>query len=309
MHTAVVGGGMIGLSQCVLLSCNGVPVTLYVHRNPEQKMQQYQEILRELRQDGVLTPEEEERCASYFEITTLYDDLAGAQVVFECAPEDLKTKEEIFRALYNACPNLLAVVSSTSAISSEELAAHCPMPEKVFVAHPFYPPHLIKCVEVVTNSHTSAEALNTVRDLLGWLGREVIILKQDAPGFVVNRIQYAMLREAIHIVEQGIADPREIDRALRFSIMPRYTQIGLFEHFDNCGLDLAKAISTYLFPSLAAEQVPQNYFDEHCRLGQTGVKRGQGTYCWNEKAVEELKERTKKPYLGQIDWHVPEEPA
>ena len=258
---------------------------------------------------GVLTQTESMCCASYLEITTSFEDLAGAQVVFECALEDLKIKEKIYASLYEACPKLLAVVSSTSAISSQELAEHSPMPDKVFVAHPFYPPHLIKCVEVVTNSHTSEEALNTVKDLLGWLGREVVCLKQDAPGFVVNRIQYAMLREAIHIVEQGIADPEEIDRALRFSIMPRYTQIGLFEHFDNCGLDLAKAISTYLFPSLAAEQVPQNYFEEHCRKGQTGVKRGQGTYSWDEKAAADLKERTKKPYLGQIDWHVPEEPA
>ena len=309
MRTAVVGGGMIGLSQCVLLSCNGVPVTLCVHRNPEQKRKQYQELLRELIQDDVLTQKESERCASYFDVTTSYEDLAGAQVVFECVTEDLKTKEGIYTSLYKACPNLLAVLSSTSAISSQELAEHSPMPDKVFVAHPFYPPHLIKCVEVVTNSYTSGEALQTVKDLLSWLGREVVCLKQDVPGFVVNRIQYAMLREAVHIVEQGAADPAEIDRALRFSIMPRYTQIGLFEHFDNCGLDLANAISTYLFPSLAAEQVPQNFFKDHCRLGKTGVKRGQGTYCWDQEAAADLKERTKKPYLRQIDWHVPEEPA
>ena len=309
MHTAVVGGGMIGLSQCVLLSCNGVPVTLYVHRNPEQKKKQYQEILRGLEQDGVLTAAEAERCATYFRIVTSYDELEGAQIVFECALEDLKVKEEIYSALHAACPKLLAVVSSTSAISSQELAEHSPMPEKVFVAHPFYPPHLIRCVEVVTNSHTSPEALSAVRELLSRLGREVVFLKQDAPGFVVNRIQYAMLREAIHIVEEGIADPADIDRALRFSIMPRYTQIGLFEHFDNCGLDLARAISTNLFPSLAANQAPSEYLDEHCRSGKVGVKSGEGTYRWDEKAVEDLRERTKKPYISQIDWHLPQENA
>jgi 3-hydroxybutyryl-CoA dehydrogenase len=309
MKTAVVGGGMIGLSQCVLLSCNRVPVTLYVHRDPEKKKKQYLNILRELMWAGVLTSQKMEWCASYLEITTRYEDLAGARVVFECALEDLKIKEEIYKALHKSCPDLQAVVSSTSAISSEELAEHSPMPEKVFVAHPFYPPHLVRCVEVVTSSRTSPEALRIVMDLLKWLGREVVILKKDAPGFIVNRIQYAMLREAVHIVEQGIADPEDVDRALRFSIMPRYTQIGLFEHFDNCGLDLARTISSYLFPSLAADQGPGSYVNEHCRLGQTGVKSGQGTYRWDKKAVEELKERTQKPYIRQIDWHLPEGPA
>lgn len=309
MQTAVVGGGMIGLSQCVLLSCNSVPVRLFVHRNAEQKRRQYMEILRDLVQDRVLTSRQMEYCASYFEVTTSYEELSGAQVVFECAPEDLKIKEEIYRSLHTACPDLAAVVSSTSAISSEDLAQHSPMPEKVFVAHPFYPPHLIRCVEVVTNSRTSREAYDIVMDLLQWLGREIIVLKKDAPGFIVNRIQYAMLREAVHIVEQGIADPGDIDRALRSSIMPRYTQIGLFEHFDNCGLDLARTISTGLYPSLGAEQGPQEYINGHCRLGQTGVKSGQGTYRWDEEAAAGLRERTKQPYIGQINWHLPEGPA
>ena len=79
---------MIGLSQCVLLSCNSVPVTLLVHRNAEQKKRQYLDILKDLVRDGVLTPGEMECCASYFHITTAYEDLSGAQVVFECAPED-----------------------------------------------------------------------------------------------------------------------------------------------------------------------------------------------------------------------------
>ena len=99
------------------------------------------------------------------------------------------------------------------------------------MAHPFYPPHLVPCVEIVPNKYTSEEAVQYVVDLLKYVRKTPVIIKKDAPGFVANRLQYALLREAIHIVESGIATSEEVDEILMNSFAPRYTSIGIFEHF------------------------------------------------------------------------------
>ncbi|MDO4273830.1 MAG: 3-hydroxyacyl-CoA dehydrogenase NAD-binding domain-containing protein [Eubacteriales bacterium] len=303
---AVIGAGMIGLSMCALLTGNGIPTYLYVRGKTEEHKARYHKILEELAADCYLTDKEITICESYLFIVTSYEELKEVSVIFECAAEKLEVKQDIFTKLRENCPSLQVVASATSAISSAELAEASGMPDKVIVAHPFYPPHLIPCVEVVPNDHTSPGSLEALTKLLKILNREVVILKKDAPGFVANRLQYAMLREAVHIVEQGIAEPSDVDRILKFSFAPRYTEIGIFEHFDNCGLDLARDISEYLYPKLSDDKAVQKYINERCEQGYYGVKSGRGVYHWDQKRVEELHKRVKAPYDKYFCWNVPE---
>lgn len=303
---AVVGAGMIGISMCALLTGNGVETFLYTRSRQKERKEQYDQILAGLVEDGLLEEEQKEICASYLHITSSYEELEEVDIAFECVAENLETKREVFANLRTFCPGLLVAVSTSSAISSRELAVASGMEDKVLVAHPFYPPHLIPCVEVVPNAYTSAQSLEILKDFLENLNREVVVIKKDAPGFIANRLQYAMLREAIHIVEQGIAEPRDVDRMLKYSFAPRYTAIGIFEHFDNCGLDLARDISDYLYPDLCSTGEAQSYVREKCDNGHYGVKSGQGTYFWNDRDVEDLKERVKAPYLKCFSWNIPE---
>ena len=116
------------------------------------------------------------------------------------------------------------------------------------MAHPWNPPHLVPSVELVAIKYTNEKALQTVYEVLESTGRKVVIMKKCAPGFIGNRLQHALYREAVNMVEQGIATPEDIDKTLMYSFVPRYTSIGIFEHFDYSWLDMIVRIDDYLFP-------------------------------------------------------------
>ena len=305
LQVAVIGGGMVGISLCALLTGNGVRTLLYVRNGVQEKTKMYQNILSELQTDGLLTKADKECCETYFQAVTSYEELNDIKIALECVKEQIQDKKSVFRNLKEYCPKLQVAASATSSFSSEELAECSGMREKVIVAHPFYPPHLVPCVEVVSNSYTSKKALETLIDLLKHLKREIVLLKRDVPGFVANRLQYAMLREAIYIVSEGICTPEDVDRTLKYSFAPRYTLIGLFEHFDNCGLDLTEKVCDRLYPDLSNAAVSQNYIIEKCREGKYGIKSGKGSYDWTDRDLADFQKRVKQPYLNFFSWNVP----
>ena len=306
IQVAVVGAGMMGLSMSVLLTCNGIHTLLYVRHNQEKYIKRYQKILDFLREERILTREEQKRCSSYLQVVTSYEELQKVDCVFESASAQLEVKHSIYEALAEHCLHLKAVASSTSAIPSLQLAEGSRIRDKILVAHPFYPPHLVPCVEIVPNKYTSEEAVQYVVDLLKYVRKTPVIIKKDAPGFVANRLQYALLREAIHIVESGIATSEEVDEILMNSFAPRYTSIGIFEHFDNCGLDLARDISEELYPDLADDTEVQKLIMDHCDKKEYGIKTDKGIYDWKKKDVEDFQRRAERPYLQKISWNIPD---
>lgn len=306
IHVAVIGAGMIGLSMAALLTGNGIRTKLFVRSQIEERKAQYQRLMKELENSGVLSEEEQRKCSSYLTVVTSYEEMKDAEVAFECAAEKLDIKQSIYEELFKNCPFLKVIASTTSAISSQCLAENSSFPDKILVAHPFYPPHLIPCVEVVPNLYTKEGTVKFLVEFLRYLGREPVILKKDVPGFVANRLQYAMLREAIHIVEAGVADPQDIDHILMKSFAPRYTSIGIFEHFDNCGLDLVREISRGLYPELSGETSVQKLILELCCKKEYGVKSQKGIYDWSGTNMKEFQQRIKQPYIAGISWNIPE---
>ena len=143
IQVAVVGAGMMGLSMSVLLTCNGIHTLLYVRHNQEKYIKRYQKILDFLREERILTREEQKRCSSYLQVVTSYEELQKVDCVFESASEQLEVKHSIYEALAEHCLHLKAVASSTSAIPSLQLAEGSRIRDKILVAHPFYPPHLV----------------------------------------------------------------------------------------------------------------------------------------------------------------------
>lgn len=303
---AVIGAGMIGLSMCALLTGNGIKTKLYVRNHAGKRRDQFEQLMNEMEKKELLDASERKKSSSYLKVVTSYEELQDVEVVFECASEKLEVKQDIYHSLSQWCPILKIIASTTSAIPSEKLAKCSSIPEKIIVAHPFYPPHLIPCVEVVPNRYTSEETICTAMELLRCLNRRPVLLKKDAKGFVANRLQYAMFREAVHIVEEGIALPEEVDEVLMTSFAPRYTSIGIFEHFDNCGLDLVSEICANLYPDLSGEKEVQELIRAHCQKGEYGVKSEKGIYDWTKKDKNEFQERIEKPYRKYFSWNIPD---
>ena len=161
-------------------------------------------------------------------------------------------------------------------------------------------------VEMVKSPCTSEEAAQVAYDVLEDCGRKVCVMKKSAPGFIANRLQHALLREALYMVEEGLADPRDIDKALMYSFMPRYTSVGLFEHQDAAGLDMVQNIENYLFPSLCDRKTAFDSVNDRVASHSRGQKDGMGIYKWDAESIADFKARASEPYWKYFNWKLPE---
>lgn len=303
--TAIIGAGMIGSSMACLFAGNGIPVTVKTSRK-EAVAEKVATYYKDLVAENLMTEAQVEACTKLISYTTEYADIAEAEVIFECVVEKLDIKQTIYAALAENCKNLKAIVSSSSAISPADLANGTSCPEKIMVGHPYNPPHLVPCVELVKNDFTDKESLKEVYELLEYCGREVCTMNRPAPGFIANRLQHALYREAMYMVEQGICGPEDIDKCIRSSWGPRYTSIGLFEHFDYAGLDLIANIETYLYPDLCDTKEVHPSIKKRLEEGNLGYKTGQGVYDWTQYDMDVFRKKTTAPYLQFFNWKLPE---
>ena len=303
---AIIGKGMIGISLAVLFTGNGIP-TVVLAKNSEVGLEKYRTYYQDLVSQGLVTPAQAAACEKRLSFTENYADLSDINVVIECVTEKLEVKYEVYQQIEAHCPHLKAIASTTSAISPADLAKGMQQPEKIMVAHPYNPPHLVPCVELVKNDFTAQEALDAVTELLEYCGREVCKMNKPAPGFIANRLQHALYREAVYMVEQGICGPEDIDKCIRSSWGPRYTSIGLFDHFDYAGLDLIANIETYLYPDLCDIKTVHPSLQERLDRGDLGYKTGVGYYDWRERDMDAFREKTCAPYLQFFNWKLPEE--
>ena len=302
---AIIGKGMIGISLAVLFTGNGVHTTVLA-KNSTVGLEKYRTYYKDLIAQKLVTAHQAAICERYLSFTEDYEALSAAEVVIECVIENLEVKYQVYREIERHCPCLKAIASTTSAISPADLAKGVSQREKIMVAHPYNPPHMVPCVELVKNDFTSQDAQNTVVSLLEFCGREVCRMNKPVGGFIANRLQHALYREAVYMVEQGICAPEDIDKCIRSSWGPRYTSIGLFEHFDYAGLDLIANIERYLYPDLCRDTDIQPYIQERLDRGDLGAKTGMGVYDWRQRDMDAFRNQASAPYLKFFNWKLPE---
>ena len=301
----VVGFGMIGASLAARLSGNGFAVDVLVRSegSAHRGLERYRDVFDALVQKGLVTPAQAEASENRVRIIYDYAQAADAEVAFECAAEVIGEKREIYRRVGEACPHIRAIASTSSAFSPELLAEDTgSVFDRVMVAHPMNPPHAVPLMELCAHTQTRADAVEAVRSVLSACGHNCVELKKSVPGFLLNRLQHALLREAIYMVQEGYADFREIDDVLQYGLMPRYTAVGLFEHQDAAGLELVCNIDTYLFPALCADKAVSPVVTERIAEGKLGMKSGEGFYRWDEEGKKSFARRTVEPYLKNFNW-------
>ncbi|WP_455582306.1 3-hydroxyacyl-CoA dehydrogenase family protein [Dysosmobacter sp.] len=305
---AVIGTGMMGMSLAALFTGNGYDTKVFATKecSADRGCRSYEEIYAVLQSRGLVTGEQAALCRKNLRFVFTYQDLADCTVFFECAVENMEIKHGIYCQIAENCPACQVIASTSSAMAPGDLCHCVPGAEKIVVTHPFNPPHLVPFVEMVKSPCTSEEAAQLVYDVLEDCGRKVCVMQKSAPGFIANRLQHALLREAIYMVEQGMASPRDIDKALMYSFMPRYTSVGLFEHQDAAGLDMVQSIENYLFPSLCDRKSAFPYVNERVATGTMGQKNGCGTYTWDAESIADFKKRASEPYWKYFNWRLPE---
>jgi 3-hydroxybutyryl-CoA dehydrogenase len=229
---------------------------------------------------------------SHIHASTVFADVVGAaDVVIEAVFENLELKQEIFQRLDQQCPEHTILASNTSTLLPSKLAAVTRRPDKVLVAHYFNPPFLLPLVELVRHPGTSDETVTTMHALLSKIGKKPAIVQKEVPGFIGNRLQAALLREAFSLVEQGIATPQDVDVVVKNGFGRRYAAAGTFEIFELAGWDLILAAWPYLVPDLESSTEIPALLREKVELGELGVKTGMGFYEWTPESVEALKKR------------------
>ncbi len=214
--------------------------------------------------------------------------VSGASLVIEAVPEQLRLKQNLFRTLDSLTDPTTTIASNTSGLRISEIAKDVQYPERTATTHFWFPGHLVPLVEVVMGEHTSEETTQTLRvTLLAW-GKTPVVVRRDLPGQLANRILQAIIREAVHIVETGLASAEDVDTAIKAGMGLRFPVWGPLEHIDAVGLDLARAVQESVLPYLNNSTAPGTALTQRCENGDLGWKTGTGFYDWSVKSKESL---------------------
>jgi len=225
---------------------------------------------------------------------SLIDSVATADFVVEAVTEDLALKQRVFAELDQHAPAHAILASNTSSFMPSQLASSTKRPAQVLVTHYFNPPLVVRLVEIVQGPETSPETVETVRSLYAQIGKIPVVLEKERLGFIGNRLQMALFREALALVDEGVASVEDVDLVIHTSIGPRWSVAGVFEVLDLAGLDTVLAVATQLYPDLSNATVPPDSLKQRVARGDLGIKSGKGFYDWPPEHAEEARARVRR---------------
>jgi 3-hydroxybutyryl-CoA dehydrogenase len=236
--------------------------------------------------EGIVTQEESEKLLSRIQYSSDVSCFSNADFVVEAILEKLDIKHKFWEEVSSIVPKDAVLCSNTSGLSITKIAEVVKNPERFAGMHWINPPHIIPLIEVIKGEKTTEENAKAVYDLAIKVEKKPVIVK-DAPGFVLNRIQFAIMRECLHIAEQGIASTEGIDDVMKYGLGLRYACLGPFQVADLGGLDIFHNISSYLFADLCNADNSFGLLKECFENNQFGVKNGAGFYDYSDGKDEE----------------------
>lgn len=290
---AVLGAGLMGVGIATHFIRHGHEVLLY-DPDPQRRMEApavASGILAELSDVGQFDNDERDAALARLRVTGDLNEVARARLLIEAIPERLELKHALYEQLEGLIADDAVIASNTSGLPPDELAARMTHPQRLLIAHFWHPPHLIPLVEIVPGRATDPRHLAAVQALLVGMDLEAVLLERAAPGFVGNRLQFAVLREALHIVHSGIASAEVVDQVMRASLGRRYAMVGPLEAADMTGLPTVADIARHLFPELATGDEMMALVEQRLQRGDSGQRSGRGFYLWDEARRERIQRR------------------
>lgn len=283
----IAGGGMMGRNIAYIFASNpDYSVTVY----DIAEMDIFSGIrasTAQLLDKGVITTEELEKILTRIQFTTDIDNplICNADLVIEAVFEDMVVKQDIFAKLELRCSENCIFCTNSSVMSPSEISENLQHRSRFVGTHFWNPAHLIPLVEVVKSDATSDETALAVMDILSSVGKVPVLCKKDVPGFIANRMQHALWREAISIVENGIADAETVDKAVKYSFGLRLPQLGPIENADMVGIDLTYNIHDYILRDLEDSHAPSPLLTQMKADGNLGFKTGKGFQTWTHEQI------------------------
>jgi 3-hydroxybutyryl-CoA dehydrogenase len=301
-NIAVIGAGLMGHGLAQIFALNGYPVRLMdiEQERLDQAIGNIRSNLTLMAERGIGRSEEiEPAIAKVDTMTDLSKAATGAHFVVEAVLENLELKQDIFKDLDRICPADTILATNTSVISITEIAQKAKDRGRILGTHFWNPPYLIPLVEVIRGEDTSEEAMDVTYTLMKRVGKHPVRVNKDVPGFVGNRLQHALWREAISIVERGIADPATVDECIRFGFGLRLPVLGPLETADMVGTDLTLAIHNYILKYIESSPEPSPLLKKKVEEGDLGFKSGRGFQDWTPEEAQKSRKRLQE-YLLKV---------
>jgi 3-hydroxybutyryl-CoA dehydrogenase len=301
----VVGAGLMGHGIALEFAAHGHTVAINDVNEEllDSALGRCQQGLQLIASTGRISPESVSDTINRISTSAdLHTAVANADVVIEATSENLDLKQRIFAELDALCPPHTILLSNTSTFLPSALGNRTGRADRIAVAHYFNPPHLLPVVEVVRGPQTSQATVDAIVDLFESIGKRPAVVQREIQGFIGNRLQAAMFREALHIVGAGVATAPEIDEVVRSSFGRRLSVAGTFELRDLIGLDLALDISHQIIPSLNNSKTIPNVLADKVRSGDLGTKTGRGFYDWTPESAEALRLRIARCLADMATW-------
>ena len=284
----IAGAGTMGSSMAQTFAKFGYDVTLYdVFPAALDKAKALIELNQKTEiAEQIVTEEQSKAMLERISYTADVEEFRKADFVVEAIVEKLEIKHKFWEQVSNLVDEDVVLATNTSGLSITAIAEKVKNPERFGGMHWINPPHIIRLIEVIKGKETCDEAAQVIYDLTLAVEKKPVIVN-DALGFALNRIQLAILRECLHIVESGITTPEAVDDIMKYGLGLRYACLGPFEVCDLGGLDVFNNIASYLFEDLSDEKKPFGMLADRIEKGQYGVKNGAGFYDYSNGKDEE----------------------
>jgi 3-hydroxybutyryl-CoA dehydrogenase len=228
------------------------------------------------------------------------DAVVQADFVTEAVREDLDVKQALFERLERIVSDQCILASNSSTYPISQSGARMKTPERAIITHWFNPPQIVPVVEVVPGPRTSEATTRAAMDLMKRIGKKPILINQELPGFLVNRIQAAVMREVWDLVDRGVASPEDIDEAVRGTMGFRLAAIGPLEVHDFGGLDIQAKVFQNLAPEIRSGAELPRSIRELVEAGHFGAKTGQGFHQYPPKRLAERRSRRDRLFLDLL---------
>jgi 3-hydroxybutyryl-CoA dehydrogenase len=297
-RVAIIGAGIMGHGFAQIFAQKGYPVFLYDIDGVilEKALMRIDANLDTFIENGLLRKKEK---GPVLNRITLITDLEAAvrnvDFVLEAVPEIMDLKKEIFKKLDHFAPPQAILASNTSGLSITEMGSVTGRPEKTIIVHGINPPTIIPVVEIVRGSQTTDETADLCYRLLLKLGKKPVRVLKEVPGFLFNRLQLALYREALYCLETGVATAEDIDRVVKAGYGFRLANLGPLETSDFGGLDTFYRLAQHLFPDLSAAKSAPPVLETLVKDGKLGVKTGAGFYSYPPAvAKKKIRERDRR---------------
>lgn len=302
-RAAMIGAGTMGAGMGLCFAQAGYEVILY-DVNEEQLDRARERIANSQAvfvEEGLVSAEDARAARNRIDGTIdLAQALDGVQYVLEAAPEKLALKQELFRKMEALCPSDTILATNTSGLSITEIASACRHPERVGGMHWANPAEIVPLVEVIRGAQTSDQTVDVIYRVTKRLGKVPVRVNKDVPGFASNRLQFAVLREALYLVQQGIVSAEDVDRTLKNGVGFRYPWLGPLETADLGGLDVFHSVAQYLLPNLSTMESTPDFFDELVAEGDLGIKTGKGFYDYEDVSRDEVLRKRDLYFVRQL---------